>query len=117
MSVEIQLDKVRHLRFDTNSLIQAEKALGIGIGDICLALQKRPSLELTRGMLWAGLLPEDPTLTLETVGSWLKPKKIAVVWPKLLEALNPWFAEDDSPSPLADSPGENCGPSLVTTSG
>lgn len=109
--IEIKLDKVRHVRFGTNNLIQAERALGIGIADIALGLQKRPTLELTRAMLWAGLLPEDPALTIEKVGEWVTPKKISTIWPKLVEALNPWFEQDDTPSPLADTPGAASEPS------
>jgi hypothetical protein len=116
--VEIKLDKVRNLHFDNEHIRIAERRTGLGFLDMCLALQKLPSLTVASGLLWAGLLHEDPKLTFETVDHWLKPKKLPYIWGKLIEAMNPYMGEDeDTPSPLADIPGANSDPSPESTSG
>lgn len=63
--VMIELDgKQRTLKFDLNALCLFEEAAGIGITE---ALQKR-SMSAIRALLWAGLIHEDPLLTVDDVG-------------------------------------------------
>lgn len=63
--VNIELDKPRRIRFDTNALCDAEEALGVGIGAM---LNQQVGFRVIRALLWAGLRWEDRGLTLERTG-------------------------------------------------
>jgi hypothetical protein len=65
--VEIELDKVRHLRMDFNALAQAEEVTGKSFLN-GIAWQGM-TVKDYRALIWACLLHEDPELTLEAVGS------------------------------------------------
>ncbi len=64
--VNIELDKPRRIRFDTNALCDAEEALGVGIGAM---LNQQVGFRVIRALLWAGLKWEDRGLTLERTGT------------------------------------------------
>lgn len=64
--VNIELDKPRRIRFDTNALCDAEEALGVGIGAM---LNQQVGFRVIRALLWAGLRWEDRGLTLERTGA------------------------------------------------
>lgn len=62
--VKVNLDKERTLYFDLNALCLLEEN-GINITD----LQNGVKMSQVRAILWAGLVHEDPELTLEAVGA------------------------------------------------
>lgn len=63
--VEINLDRPRHLRYTLNALSEIEDKLGIPLTEI----GKTPlGIKAVRVILWAGLIHEDPDLTVEAVG-------------------------------------------------
>ena len=63
--VTIELDgRERVLRYDLNALCMFEESTKLGISE---ALQTR-SMAAIRALLWAGLIHEDPMLTIEDVG-------------------------------------------------
>lgn len=63
--VTIELDgRERVLRYDLNALCMFEESTKLGIAE---ALQTR-SMSAIRALLWAGLIHEDPLLTIEDVG-------------------------------------------------
>lgn len=67
-SVEITLDKPRHLRFTINALEQLEATLGdMPLRDVIGQLN-RAGIRVTRQALWAGLRHEDRKLTPDRVG-------------------------------------------------
>jgi hypothetical protein len=81
----------RHLAFDFNAIVLAEKATGVNllkaiVGDI--------DATKIRGLLWASLLRENPKLTLDEVGSWIKPRNVATIHQALIAA---WFGSIDEP--------------------
>jgi len=81
--VKIQLDKERTIRFDLNAMCNYEDVTGENI--FANALEKLSAKEV-RAMLWACLLSEDPSLTLEYVGSLITLDNMAEVAEKLNEA-------------------------------
>lgn len=64
-SVTIDLDKIRNLRFGTNAIAQSEELLDRKLLDV---IKNGASLRELRVMIYCGLVWEDPSLTLETVG-------------------------------------------------
>jgi len=64
--VNIELDRPRRIRFDTNALCDAEEALGVGIGAM---MNQQMGFRAIRALLWAGLKWEDRGLTLERTGT------------------------------------------------
>lgn len=66
-SVEIILDRTRHLRYDLNSFAAIEERYG----DIEEAMRKmeKGNIVAIRMFLWAGLIHEDESLTEKQVGS------------------------------------------------
>lgn len=63
--VIINLDKPRSLRFDLNAMAAYEDATGKS----AFAIGDNISATSIRALLWASLIHEDKTLTLEQVGS------------------------------------------------
>lgn len=86
---EITLDKVRHLKFDFNALALAEKETGKNLlkGEAWVDMNAGD----IRAFLWAGLLWEDPQLTLETVGSLIHPGNAGEVGKDLQAAFEKSF--------------------------
>lgn len=64
--VPITLDRERYLRFDWNRLCQLEDRLGMGLGRAIML--GRYEANLLRLLVWAGLLHEEPKLTVERAG-------------------------------------------------
>lgn len=62
--------KERTLRFDFNALAELERETGINALDG--SVWTNPSVTITRALLWAGMLHEEPELTIREVGSWLR---------------------------------------------
>lgn len=77
--------KERKLCFDFNAICVASKVTGINllrsiVGDL--------EPESLRGLLWAALLRDDPSLTLDQVGGLIRPASIPGIREALLRA---WF--------------------------
>jgi len=68
--LELDLDKKRKLTFDFNALCTIERVVGKN-ALFDMSLWQRPSAAELRAILWAGLLTDDPTLTLEDTGKLL----------------------------------------------
>lgn len=83
--VEITLDRVRHLRYDLNALIEVEERTGISLLQSFSPQMLR--VKEIRTFLWAGLIHEDPDLTPERVGALVSPGAIGELTQKLHEAL------------------------------
>ncbi|WP_026486808.1 hypothetical protein [Caldanaerobius polysaccharolyticus] len=84
--IPIQLDKERHLKFDLNAFAELEDLYG----DINIAFEamQKGSIKAIRAMLWAGLVHEDKTLTLEQVGEMVHLGNINEVMSAITRAIN-----------------------------
>ncbi|HLW51318.1 MAG TPA: hypothetical protein VKW06_00620 [Candidatus Angelobacter sp.] len=113
--VEINLDRVRHLVLDFNALAAAEEVLKESV--LSTDFWKSISAKKLLVLVWAGLLDEDPNITLDQVKSLLRRRNTAPIVQKIMEA---WGVASPEPDPTqrADrsSPGSNSGPSGGTTS-
>jgi len=65
VKVPLRLDRERTLLLSFNALCKAEEITGMNLlaGEVVFS-----SLRVLRALLWAGLLHEDPLLTVEEVG-------------------------------------------------
>lgn len=82
----INLDKERHLKYNLNALITAEKITGKKLAE--LGGEKGSfDLEFLRAMLYAGLIWEDKELTLEDVGDLIDMENLEYVTDRLGEAM------------------------------
>jgi len=93
----------RHLVFDFNAIVQAEKVTGV---NMLRASIDSLSAESLRGLLWASLLKENPTLTLDQVGGLITMANAPIIYKAIVTA---WFgsvhdAEDVSED---ETPGED----------
>jgi hypothetical protein len=88
-TVEIELDKKRHLKIDFNAFALAEKETGknffSGIDWTSLSANE------ARALLWAALVWEDPSLTPEAVGSMLFGDNLSSIIEKITEAFEKSF--------------------------
>lgn len=102
-AVSIELGgKKRHLLLDLNAMAAFEEATGKNIFDE-LQKQKMSALNF-RAFIWACLLHEDKKLTLEQVGSWLRPDDIIKLSQQLNDAIkNALPGEGEAKGPLAAS--------------
>lgn len=101
-TVEVELDKVRHLRCDLNAMVAYERASGRSMA----AVGTEPSMGDILTLLWACLLHEDKELTIEAVGTMVHAGNLAEVSDKLAQVLQASVPEGDSqPKNRRRSPG------------
>lgn len=81
----------RHLVFDFNAIVLAEKHTGVNLLHAIVTDINATNL---RGLLWASLLKESPKLTIEEVGSMVNPRNMSTIHSALITA---WFGsvQDD----------------------
>ena len=80
------LDKPRTIHFDLNALAALEAQTGRDVLDP--ETWRRLDVAGIRAALWAGLLHEDPELSIETVGTWVTMD----VLPEVVTALRAAYA-------------------------
>jgi hypothetical protein len=76
--IKVKLDKERVLRFDMNAQVVFEDATGENTLDGEF-WKKKMTAKTTRALIWACLVHEDRSLTLEQVGAFLTPQNSAKV--------------------------------------
>lgn len=81
--IPIELDKIRHLRFDFNSAARFEEMTGKNLFDG--GVMGQMSATTLRAFLWSCLVHEDAELTLEQVGEMIHFGNINEVSEKLTE--------------------------------
>jgi hypothetical protein len=112
--VPIELDKTRNLVFDNEAMIQIEEHIP-GESTFDPKFWATISAKKARVILWAGLLYEDPSLTLDQVKGMLKGKNFAPIIKQILVAWG-WSQpepEEDSGNP----PSPDQSPQVGSTSG
>jgi hypothetical protein len=77
--------KTYKLCFDFNAICQAEKVAGVNLLTSVIGEITAQSL---RGLLWASLLKDQPTITIDEVGALIRPTNIAVIRQAVVTA---WF--------------------------
>lgn len=85
-SIPIELDKPRTLRFDFNALCSFEDATGLSVFNPDV-LTSNLSATKVRALLWAGLLDEDPGLSLKDVGVMLSSGNLSAITAKITAAI------------------------------
>lgn len=122
--IPIELDRLRHLRFDMRAIFQAERALCTLWGrqiNILTLFSDLNSLTLNdlAILLHRGLLYDDPTLTLEQTQDLMTFDQLPAIMTALFEAWNaatqpavPPAEDAASDGPLA-FPGVSSGPTGV----
>ena len=65
--LRLELDRTRYLRITLGALKRIEELSGIGIQDQEALAEWSQTLDGVVGMLWAGLVSDDPELTVEDV--------------------------------------------------
>lgn len=81
--VEVELDKVRNIRFTLNSLAEIEDKLGVPLSKL---KDVEMGVKTVRTMLWAGLIHEDEELTERQVGNMVDFSNLEYVQTKVSEA-------------------------------
>lgn len=82
-SVLINLDRPRNIRLNTNAMVKMEEVLNKPLSEIGASF----GVKEIRAVVWAGLLHEDKTLTLESVGDLLDDADLTYVAKKIGEAM------------------------------
>lgn len=98
----ITLDRERRLRLTMNSLVAIEEQTGQGMDEFARQLSaKGGKLRVSdiRLLLWAMLIDEDPTLTVQAVGSMIPMDRLG----EIAQTVTGVFAEA-MPDPLASRP-------------
>ena len=92
----------RHLCYDFNAIVEAEKSTGV---NLLLAAIEAQSATTLRGLLWAALRKEDPTLTIEQVGSWITMRNAPIIHQALITA---WFGsiDEQKDEPQGEAPAQ-----------
>ena len=88
--------KTYHLCFDFNAIVRAEKETGLNLLRAALEAVNATNI---RGLLWASLLHENPTLTIEHVGSFINYRNIAIINDAVRTA---WFGSIPEPEEGAE---------------
>ncbi len=103
--VKITLDRERTIRFDLNAMASFEEATGKNILNGTFSGSGMSARDI-RAMLWACLLHEDSTLTLEQVGALITVENMTDVAARLTEAFEVSMPERKGESaPLAEPTG------------
>ena len=83
----VLLDKERTLKYDLNSFIELEELYGSIEGALKEMEKGTGQMKAVRAVLWAGLLHEDPSLTVKSVGAMLSLRNLDAVSQTLSAAI------------------------------
>lgn len=98
--VIINLDKPRSLRFDLNAMAAYEDATGKS----AFAIGDNISATSIRALLWASLIHEDKTLTLEQVGSLIHTGNMTEITSKINQIVQ---TSSDTGDEAEENPNDN----------
>lgn len=90
--INVELDRPRTLVISLNALCKAEEVTGESFlaGEPAFS-----SIRVMRALVWAGLLHEDPTLTLDQVGDLIEEAGTDVILGKIITAYSASMPEAD----------------------
>lgn len=98
--VSLMIDgQERHLSFDMEAICRVEQLTGLNLFKSAVSEVNATNL---RALLYAALLREDPTLTLEQVGKWITMRNVGNIHQALVTA---WFGSIDAED-KDEQPGE-----------
>lgn len=118
--ITIVLDRPRKLIYDFNALAAYEEATGKNV--LAGGITANMTIRDLRALIWAGLIADDPELTVEQVGRLLHLGNLADVQRQVFAGLRAAIQTDeegegdDRPTAEAPSAGSISGPSPGTTS-
>jgi len=96
LSVPIKLDKERNLKFGFAAMMALEKELkGKSFFEIVKEIQNKPTITLMVHLVWAGLIHEEKSLTVERVTKILDNSDFEDLIGKINEAVGLSLKEDD----------------------
>lgn len=98
--VIINLDKPRSLRFDLNAMAAYEDATGKS----AFAIGDNISATSIRALLWASLIHDDKTLTLEQVGSLIHTGNMTEITSKINQIVQ---TSSDTGDEVDENPNDN----------
>jgi hypothetical protein len=96
--------KTRHLKFDFNAMVAYEEATGKNFLEMSKITVSAKNL---RAWLYACLVQEDRSLTIDEVGGWIDLENMAGIADKLTEALQaamPEKGDKKEAAPLVEKP-------------
>lgn len=115
--VPVLLDKPRTIVLDINALCRVEEVTGISM---LVGQPAFSSLRIMRALIWAGLLHEDQTLTLERVGELIGEADTSDLLTSIMKAYDVAMPDPDNEAsesdPTKPQAGATYGPSPDTTS-
>lgn len=91
--------KERHLCFDMEAIIRVEQLVGLNLFKAAVSEVNATNL---RALLYAALLRDDPSLTLEAVSKWITMRNVGNIHQALVTA---WFGSIDAEE-KDEQPGE-----------
>lgn len=100
ITVPIELDKPRGLKFDLNAFAELEDKFGSM--DAAFQAMQKGSLKAARTLLWAGLLHEDETLTERKVGGLVTLANMSAIMDRITSALTAAMPDGDEAANTGD---------------
>ena len=91
--VKLQLDKMRRLRYTNRSLVRLEEEIGLTVEQAGRRVEIG-SLKALSALVWAGLLHDEPNLTVEKATEMIEPPLMPLI-NGLMEALDPWTVDPE----------------------
>ena len=104
ITVPLELDKPRTLKFDLNAFAELEEKYG-NMEQAFFAMQSG-SMKAARTLLWAGLLHEDEKLTERKVGSMVTLDNLSTVMDTISAALLEAMPPDDENTQTEEAPAD-----------
>lgn len=92
--VEVELDGIKILKYNTNALVAIEEAMDVHVDEIGMVLAAGVGIKDIRKLLWAGLLHADKKLTLDEVGDMMDIADAEIYGEAVSKALGAAFGID-----------------------
>ena len=100
ITVPIELDRPRGLKFDLNAFAELEDKFGSM--DAAFQAMQKGSLKAARTLLWAGLLHEDETLTERKIGGMVTLANMSGIMESITSALTAAMPESGEAANTGD---------------
>lgn len=94
--------KARNLKFDMNSLVELEEIYGTV--DAAFATLEKGKMKDVRNVVWAGLLHDEPELTVREVGAMISVEDLGMLMQGITEASDTDLPHEDEIRPNVVAP-------------